>query len=367
MPKRAAAMLALSCFAVLPLHAQAPRMGGPVIHAFGFGDANFLTTERSEPDGFLMGQVVGHMSAAMTDRLGIFGEVSASARNTGYVIEIERAIVRYDFADALKLSIGRYHTPISYWNTAFHHGLWLQTSVARPQMIRFGSRTLPVHFVGVLAEGALPTGPVGLGYTLGVGNGRQSDNVARAGDAGDPNSDLAWTAGLSLRPPALLGLQVGGSIYTDQIDLTAGPVDEQILSAHAVLSRESPEVLAEFSRVRHETATATTTNNGYYAQVGYRLPGGAHAFKPYVRFERVDVAAGDPLLAVADVEYEGVIAGLRIDFASFAAAKAEYRNDRVGTTGDRLNSLWLQVSFAVSGGGGEAMYRPMPQLLRGWR
>jgi hypothetical protein len=41
-----------------------------------------------------------------------------------------------------------------------------------------------------------------------------------------------------------------------------------------------------------------------------------------------------------------------MDFADFAAVKAEYRRDRVGN-GERMNSLWLQASFAVSGGAGE--------------
>jgi hypothetical protein len=59
-------------------------------------------------------------------------------------------MVRYDFSDQFKISAGRFHTPIGYWNTAFHHGSWLQTSVARPEMIKFGSRFIPTHFVGLI-------------------------------------------------------------------------------------------------------------------------------------------------------------------------------------------------------------------------
>ncbi len=362
MPKLAAMTLALTCFAAVPLRAQTPRMpDGPSIRAFGFGDANFVTTARDDQAGFVLGQLVGHVSAALTNRLSFSSEVSATGRAAGYTLEIERMIVRYDFADPLKLSVGRYHTPISYWNTAFHHGLWLQTTVARPQMIRFGSRFMPVHFVGVLAEGTLPTGPLGLGYTLGLGNGRQSDNIARAGDAGDSNDKRAWTAGLLLHLPEVLGLQLGGNIYSDEVTRADTAIGEQIISGHLVLARESPELLAEYARVRHDAGAAgTTESTGYYVQIGYRLPGQAHAFKPYLRLERVDVAANDPLLARADVEYAGAIVGLRLDFTDFAALKAEYRNDRVGLN-ERMNSLWLQVSFAVSGGGGEqAMHTVLP-------
>ena len=38
----------------------------------------------------------------------------------------------FDKSDRLKVSFGRYHTPINYWNTAFHHGQWLQTTISRP-------------------------------------------------------------------------------------------------------------------------------------------------------------------------------------------------------------------------------------------
>jgi hypothetical protein len=35
-----------------------------------------------------------------------------------------RSSLRYEANDYFKLSFGRFHTPINYWNTAFHHGQW---------------------------------------------------------------------------------------------------------------------------------------------------------------------------------------------------------------------------------------------------
>ena len=119
------------------------------VRVMGFGDFNYLVTELDRQEGFRLGQMVGHVIAEMDDRLTFFGEVSVTGKDNGYSIEIERALLRYSFADAFKVSGGRFHTPIGYWNAAFHHGSWLQTSVARPEMIKFGSRLLPTHFVGV--------------------------------------------------------------------------------------------------------------------------------------------------------------------------------------------------------------------------
>ena len=127
-----------------------------------------------------MGQMVGHVIADLDERFTFFSEVSVTGRDNGYSIEVERALVRYDFSDAFKISVGRFHTPVGYWNAAFHHGSWLQTSVARPEMIKFGSRFIPTHFVGLIAEGGMPASPLRLGYSLGVGNGRAA-NIARAG------------------------------------------------------------------------------------------------------------------------------------------------------------------------------------------
>ena len=138
-------------------------------------------------------------------------------------------ILRFDQSDRLKVSFGRYHTPINYWNTAFHHGQWLQTTIARPEMIQFGGRFLPVHFVGALVEGSVPAGGWNLNYKAGVGNGRATV-ISRGGDAGDVNGDRAWLANAFSKPDRLFGLEFGGSFYGDTVTLAAGEFDEQIVS-----------------------------------------------------------------------------------------------------------------------------------------
>ena len=69
------------------------------------------------------------------------------------------------------MSFGRYHTPINWWNTAFHHGQWLQTTISRPEMTQFGGRFIPVHFVGALVEGNAPAAGWNVNYQAGIGNG----------------------------------------------------------------------------------------------------------------------------------------------------------------------------------------------------
>ena len=196
----------------------------PRVRVMGFGDFNYLVTELDRQAGFRMGQMVGHVVADIDDRFTFFGEVSLTGKDAGYSIEVERALVRYDFSDEFKISAGRFHTPVGYWNTAFHHGSWLQTSVARPEMIKFGSHFMPTHFVGLIAEGAIPVSSLGLGsasslglsYRVGLGNGR-AENIARAGDAGDFNDRRAWLARVQSRPVSIVGLEVGATFYSDRL------------------------------------------------------------------------------------------------------------------------------------------------------
>jgi hypothetical protein len=344
---RLAAVLSLA----LALSASRAASGQSVLEARVFTDFGYLQSERDVPTGFSSGQLAGHLAATLSERFAFFGEVSATASDARFNVEVERAILRYDHADWLRLSGGRFHTPVSYWNTAFHHGQWLQTTVARPQMIRFGGSFLPVHFVGVMAEGRAAPGPLMLGYSLGMGNGRQ-ENPARAGDAGDVNKSRALTAGASLSAPGHAALRLGGSFYSDRVPLPdAGTeVDERILSAYLVREREDPEVIAEYARIRHAphgASGADVSSEAYYGQLAYRLPGAAHSLKPYLRAERLRPGGGDLLFGPLELGYEGVLGGVRWDVGPLAALKLEYRSERFEGE-DWSGSIAAQLSFTFS-------------------
>lgn len=136
----------------------------PSLRLHGFLDVNFAATDGGAPAGFHMGQLVLHLASALGPKVNVFAETSFTPRTPGgpgtvptsYTADLERGFIRYDHNDAFKLSFGRFHTPIGYWNNAYHHGLFLQTTVSRPEMMAFGTTFQPVHFIGVLAEGRAP-------------------------------------------------------------------------------------------------------------------------------------------------------------------------------------------------------------------
>ena len=327
----------------------------PRFRLAGFGYVNLSHQDRDEgPRGFSLGQFVLHMSSQLSSRVTFFGEISFSARAdagtgtpsaTGFNVEVERMIVRFDQSDMLRVSFGRYHTPINYWNTAFHHGQWLQTTINRPEMIQFGGRFLPVHFIGALVEGAVPAGGLNIGYKGGIGNGR-AGVISRGGDAGDVNDDPSYLANVVSKPDALYGLEVGGSFYADTIGPAAGPqIKEQIVAAHAVYLKETPELIAEFAAVRHDQGGTTLWSQAYYVQAAYRFGFDQRKWKGYYRFEHIGIPAEDVAFAGIPVVGDSSTLGLRYEASTFAALKFEYRTWRREPSSARDHGGYFQVAF----------------------
>ena len=328
----------------------------PSLKFLGFTDINFSATDqRGSKSGFNEGQFVLHLTSALAPKVSYFGELSLTARTdagragaAGFNAEVERTIIRFDQSDYLKVSLGRYHTPVNWWNTAFHHGQWLQTTISRPEMTQFGGRFIPVHFVGGLVEGALPTGGLNLNYNIGLGNGR-SFPISRGGDFGDINNNKALLVNLFSRPDPLFGLQVGASAYHDKITLARGnEFREWITAAHIVWEKENPEVIAEFANVNHEPLRGGGSFNSqaFYIQAGYRLPWFHELWKPYYRFEYITTPRAEPVWGAPTLDLRSHIFGLRYDISDFAALKAEYRNqERPRQVDTRVDGVFLQASF----------------------
>ncbi len=337
--------LALTCASTVAMAQDAVPIDQR-IHALLFGEIDYREREDLGDDGFAIGQAVGQFTFSLDERLSVFSELTATARkNQSFNFQVERLFVRYDFSDHFKLSAGRYHTPLGYWNTSFHHGSWLQSTVARPQTVKFGSNVIPIHFVGALLEGKI--GDSDFGYRVGFGNGR-SEKINDPGDFGDSNGNRAWLFGANYRPLGRRRLEVGFSVYIDVVEPAgAAKIDEQIYTGYLALQSETPELIVEATHADHDSSAGDGGADSIYAQLGYRLRGRAAAFKPYIRAERLDVDDDDPLLGALDLDYEGVTLGVRWDFSNFATLKAEVRREQFGGQ-DTRSSFWLQLAFVFS-------------------
>ena len=339
-----------------PADTAAPT-SGPTVSFRGFADINYASTSNDHSDdgksadGFSLGNLVGHVSASLGHKLSFYTEVVVTQRpdSFGFDLDIARAILRYDYSDRFKISVGRYHAPVSYWNTAFHRGTWLQTTIFRPDIVK-EQFFQPDHFLGVVAEGTLwPT--TGLGYTVGYGNGRDGD-LLLAGDSGGSSHHRAYVAKLFARPPQVSGIEFGGAAYHDVIAVAQTPGDvtsaisfpELILSGYIAITREPPELIAEFSQVRHhDPATGRDVDShAFYVQGGYRIPQ-APAWKPYARFEKAVDPVDEPVFG--GLSNSKTTVGLRCELTDSTAVKVEFAQRRRPGETQHINGVFVQTAF----------------------
>lgn len=315
----------------------------PKLTIRGFADIQFavqnLNNGAGSRSGFQTGQFILHFSSPLSRKIKYFGEVSISQIPQGIFLNLERSIIRYDYNDNFKLSFGQFHSPTSYYNTAFHHGGWLQTTIARPAPIDYFSGPLPQHVLGMAAEGDIPSGAAGLGYIVGIGNG------ALGFGGGDVNNNRSFFGEIHTRPRAVSGLQVGGSIWTDKRTRNGRDYRQLISGAHIVLKNETPELIAEVSAARHTDILTgqTWTSPMGFVQVAYRLPFNEKKWKPYYLFEYISTPTDEPMFGRR--KFTGSTVGMRYDISDFAAFKAEYRNQKRLINDPRLHGLFLQTTF----------------------
>src|SRR5262245_20561207 len=348
--------------AAAPASAQAPATQPadftdatqtPSVQFRGFADINFAATDNHKSDdgrsadGFSLGNVVGHVSASLGGKFSFYSEITVNQKDNKFTIDVARAIMRYDYNDRFKVSVGRYHAPIGYWNTAFHRGLWLQTTIFRPDLVK-EEWFQPDHFVGVIAEGTLiPT--AGLGYIGGYGNGRELDLRDQGLQAADLYGDTenvghhrAGVLRLFARPPQVSNVEFGGAVYRDELASTGTDgVPELITSAYVAITRESPEIIAEFSNLRHTYFGVDYNSQAFYVQLGYRLPAQPR-LKPYARYEEANAPDDEPV--TGDLTNSKVTAGLRFELTDFATLKVEYGQRRKPGAPNQ-NGFFAQTAF----------------------
>jgi hypothetical protein len=316
--------------------------GVPRLTIRGFSDVNYSVHEEGNPDSFALGQFDTFMTSALSDQVSVLAEIvfEFGEDNTA-VLDVERVHLRWAPSDIFTVTAGRMHTPLGYWNQTFHHGAWLQTTAERPIMYRFedDGGILPVHMVGVQLGGTWNGSAAALKYSAALINGRGHipDEIANVQDATDDKAVSLW---LGLAPAVAQGLEFGGSAYLDTIpgQPGEGDIDERILGGYLVYQHSGLEVLAELSQVRHEQAGETFATWGYYAQGGFKRG----RWTPYYRFDRVEVAEGDPFLAPLDISVHTV--GLRWEAMTWVALKGEYHLEQP-TGGEDIHSGRFQAAF----------------------
>ncbi len=91
--------------------------------------------------------------------------------------DLERLQFGWKIQPDTLLWLGRYHAPLGYWNTSFHHGAYLETAASQPTVVLYedDGGSLPTHLTGLLLEGQRPFGDRIVRYAWAIGVGPQLD------------------------------------------------------------------------------------------------------------------------------------------------------------------------------------------------
>lgn len=85
------------------------------------------------------------------DRYRFLGELLTSNEE----LELERIQLGTRLFSNTMLWLGRFHTPLGFWNTEYHHGAYYQTTIHRPSIAEYEDEggVMPNHISGALFEG----------------------------------------------------------------------------------------------------------------------------------------------------------------------------------------------------------------------
>jgi hypothetical protein len=314
----------------------------------GFADVGWAGTDQSHSvNSFYLGQMNLFITSHLSDTSSVIAEtVFESDSKNAYGVELERLLYNFAPNDYFNLSVGRYHTSIGYYNTAYHHSTWMQTAFDRPLLFDFedDGGILPIHNVGVSVTGKVPSGSLGLHYIAELGNGRTSRSMLNepVQNLIDENNRKSTNFGFFVRPQRFRGLQAGFSWYNDRLMPDGLPrIGENIYSAHAIYQNPRFEFLNELVLVRHTLDAGRTYNTpGWYTQISPQL----HYVRPYIRYQYINANANEPIYSDVGLNH-GPSVGLRFNMSEFAAFKIQYDRGMYRNQ-SATNGLGTQLSFA---------------------
>ena len=307
----------------------------------GFADIGAAFSGDEGNDGFGHGTLDLYFTPQLSDHVKALGELVFEYNDLGELaVDLERLQIGYAFSGGSTVWLGRFHTPLGYWNTAFHHGQQIQTAISRPRFIDFEDRggVVPTHTVGVLATGGRSTRGGRVRYDLFLGNSPTLvDGVLDPGNAGHQKAEVSVGFNLSYRgrPGAPVALGIHGYSSDVREEVRDSPVTRlRMFGGYVGLESDTWDIVAEYYAFHDRPSSGERDGNGSwagFAQVGRRLG----QWIPYGRLERATFDSNSGYFGPqpGGQSYDRQALGLRRDLGSTAAIKAEalHTNERASS------------------------------------
>jgi hypothetical protein len=309
----------------------------------GFADVGYERSTLPRDDNRKSGFVLGNLDLFLTPNFGrvkLLAELVFEVEEGGGLLtDLERLQIGYTFTDSLTAWMGRFHTPYGYWNTAFHHGAQIQTSITRPRFLDFEDKggILPAHSVGLWAHGRVPAGAGKLNYDAYLANGgRITDGVIDFNAYRDDNSNKAVGGSINYEfGGALSGLVVGAHALQEEMDVYDGASVQSrtrlaFTGGYFVADMGGWEGIGEYYRFRNKDLSGGTGTHASWAafvQVGRTF---SDLWTPYYRWEKAMLDQTDAYFAAQESgrSYQRHILGLRYALNPNTALKLEGNRTR---------------------------------------
>ncbi len=352
----AAVMLCLS----MPAQAQTATADDgsssnpPSLQLLGYADSSFLAEwpdVGKSSNGFHLGEFDLLFTSTLGPSWSALAELVLEGEDSNeFKLELERAVLTYSPSDKFALSMGRFHSVISYYNASFPHASWFQVAANRPYTQAFEDEggLLPSHAVGVSLT-SRQGGPLRPRFILEVSNGIGVNNLGTSAatvdvqGSSDQNNHKSITGAVQIRPVRVPGLQVGVAALFDTVGSSSlKDVSERVISGHLVYQDDAWEWITEGYGIQHQLQGAKAADSsGIYTQLARQV----RTARPFVRYERRHLAPNDPLHVGDSGTLQGPSVGVRFDPSRFVGIKAQL--DWLTGDADQGRKRFVsQISFA---------------------
>ena len=274
--------------------------------------------------------------------------------------DIERLFIIYNLSPNFQFTIGRFHTNISHWNTAYERGVYFEPSILRPLVSE--SNYIPIDYAGVdlridgdvlgLKNSVLNVG-VGSShriYSMQVLNAFYNQNFSalrESGETSDLNPNILNGSRVVPNPNQvsphikftqndfmMTGLSVGTGAYQNYINTN---FSQYIFTGHVAYMPyySDYELIAEAMFINNDVPNTVSVNDfkGGHITLAKKF------YWPFLNesqklYGRVDAVSSH--LNILNKRYQ-YTAGINVDINEVANAKFEVRVlDIVNTTGDKV-------------------------------
>lgn len=314
----------------------------------GFADVGAAWSSKGDPArlrGFNGGTLDLYFTPQFSDRVkGLIEIAFEYGDDGGLAVDMERLQLGYTVNDSLTLWMGRFHAPFGIWNTAYHHGAHLQTSISRPRFIDFEDKggILPVHSVGAWASGKLALGSGRLLYDAYIANGpRIAERTLDFQAFNDDGANKLVGASVGYRPGGThgaltLGVHAFGA-HAKVYDTSAQVLSQtrmRMLGAYVGYDDDDWELIGEYYRFAN---TDLGDGQRRSSQAGFvQLGKTIGAWSPFMRYEKTSLDPQDNYFRsqASGQSYQRSVIGLRYALDAQSSFKLEF-----GATRERAADL----------------------------